>query len=316
MRRETTVLCSLLGMLLVAEVSVAQNESSLLGRWDLEVHRTQDHQASWMEVSKANGSLRVTFVGPVGEAAEGTQVTLQNGTLRFLVPKDPNEGRDLDTRYDVHSVTGGLVGSLHTMNGNTAWLTGERAPTYTPREDVRWSEPLNLFDGKDLNGWHFSDSKHSNWVVRDSTFRTTGHGADLISDGKFLDFKLHIEFNSGPHSNSGVYLRGRYEVQIETDSASEKASHHTGGVYGFLEPQPEQPREENVWQTFDVVFVGRTLTVVQNGITVIDHKDVPGITGGALDSREGEAGPVYLQGSEGGTTIFRRVILTPAAPKQ
>ena len=138
----------------------------------------------------------------------------------------------------------------------------------------------------------------------------------MISDGKFQDFKLHLEFQSGPNSNSGLYLRGRYEVQIETNSASEKASHHTGGVYGFIAPQPEQPRVPGVWQTYEVVLVGRTLTVVQNGVTIIDRKEIPGITGGALESQEGEPGPMYLQGSEDGITTFRNIVLTPAATTQ
>ena len=90
-------------------------------------------------------------------------------------------------------------------------------------------------------------------------------------------------------ANSGVFLRGRYEVQIETESASEPPSHHTGGVYGFLDPIPEQPRKADQWQSFDITLVGRTVTVVQNGVTVIDHKEIPGITGGALDSQRGIA---------------------------
>jgi hypothetical protein len=107
-------------------------------------------------------------------------------------------------------------------------------------------------------------------------------------------------------------LRGRYEVQIETDSASEPPSHHTGGVYGFLDPIPEQPRKADQWQSFDITLVGRTVTVVQNGVTVIDHKEIPGITGGALDSNEALPGPIYLQGSEVGRVAFRNIVITPA----
>jgi hypothetical protein len=101
---------------------------------------------------------------------------------------------------------------------------------------------------------------------------------------------------------------------VETDSAAEAASHHTGGVYGFLDPMPEQPRKDGVWQTFDITLVGRTLTVVQNGVTVIDHRDIPGITGGALDSEEGEPGPIYLQGSEEGKVRYRNIVIT--TPKE
>jgi hypothetical protein len=101
-------------------------------------------------------------------------------------------------------------------------------------------------------------------------------------------------------------------VQIETDSISEPPSHHTGGVYGFLTPQPELPRAPDTWQTFDITLVGRRVTLVQNGQTVIDNQEIPGITGGALDSHEGLPGPVYLQGSEEGHVLFRNITITPA----
>src|SRR2546429_8905775 len=123
---------------------------------------------------------------------------------------------------------------------------------------------------------------------------------------------LHVEFNCGENANSGVYLRGRYEVQIETDSIEEPPSHHMGGVYGFLDPTPELPRKPGTWQTYDITLVGRNVTVVQNGQTIIDNKEIPGITGGALDSHEELPGPIYLQGSEKGRVAFRSIVLTPA----
>ena len=142
--------------------------------------------------------------------------------------------------------------------------------------------------------------------------RHPGHGSELIGEQQFKDFKLHVEFNCEKDSNSGLYLRGRYEVQVETDSQAEPASHHTGGVYGFIAPSPELPRSPDKWQSFDITLVGRRLTVVQNGTTIINSQEIPGITGGALNSHEEEAGPIYLQGSEKGHVLFRKIILTPA----
>jgi hypothetical protein len=151
------------------------------------------------------------------------------------------------------------------------------------------------------------------WTVQDGTLVSPGNGPELISGTGVQDFKLHIEFNCGKNSNSGVYLRGRYEVQIETESEAEPPSHHTGGVYGFIAPSPELPRQADVWQTFDITMIGRRVTVVQNGKTIIDRQEIPGITGGALNSREGLAGPIYLQGSEKGHVAFRNIVLTPGA---
>jgi len=142
---------------------------------------------------------------------------------------------------------------------------------------------------------------------------TPDHGPEIVTIAKFQDFKLHLEFNctSADRANSGVYLRGRYEVQIETDSAQEPPSHHTCGVYGVIDPTPELPRKTG-WQTLDITLVGTTIVVVQNGRKIIDNKEIPGITGGALDSHEGLAGPIYLQGSEAGNVAFRNIVLTPA----
>jgi hypothetical protein len=164
-----------------------------------------------------------------------------------------------------------------------------------------------------LTGWHEDKPSASPvWKVENELLTTPGNGPELINNSKFEDFKLHVEFNCGPDSNSGLYLRGRYEVQIETESASEPPSHHTGGVYGFLAPTPELSRKPGEWQTFDITLLGRKVTVVQNGQTVIDNKEIPGITGGALDSHEELPGPIYLQGSEKGHVMFRSIVITPA----
>jgi hypothetical protein len=101
-------------------------------------------------------------------------------------------------------------------------------------------------------------------------------------------------------------------VQVEDDSIQEPPSHHMGAVYGFLAPDPEQPRRPGVWQTFDITLFGRWVTVLQNGQTIIGNKEIPGITGGALDSHEELPGPIYLQGDHGGIA-YRNIILTPAA---
>ncbi|MGA2097843.1 MAG: DUF1080 domain-containing protein [Candidatus Acidiferrum sp.] len=165
-----------------------------------------------------------------------------------------------------------------------------------------------------MTGWHEEKAGASPaWKVDNGVLITPGNGPELINNSKFEDFKLHLEFNCGPESNSGVYLRGRYEVQIETDSPTDPPSQRLGGVYGFLAPSPEPARTPDKWQAYDITLVGRMVTVVLNGTTIIDNKEIPGITGGALDSREGLPGPIYLQGSEKGHVKFRNITITPAA---
>jgi Domain of Unknown Function (DUF1080) len=291
--------------------SASASVKQFLGRWDLSVESPSRDLPSWIEVSEDQGHVKVVMVGVSDHATELKNADLKDGQLEFVSPKDEEGFRD-DTTFKGKVVGGRLVG-VATTPGGTFWhWTGRRAPSLKRTGAPKWGNPITLFDGKDFSGWRFSEPKHANWKVEDGTLVHDGNGAEIITTSKFEDFKLHLEFNCGEQSNSGVYLRGRYEVQVETDSADEPPSHHTGGVYGFLDPTPEQPRQAGAWQTFDITLIGRTVTVVENGKTVIDQKEIPGLTGGALDSHEELPGPIYLQGSEKGRVAFRNIVITPA----
>ena len=132
-----------------------------------------------------------------------------------------------------------------------------------------------------------------------------------MSDKLFTDFKLHIEFRYPKGSNSGVYLRGRYEVQIEDHKGVEPWYDKFSGVYGFIAPTEMTAKDPGEWQSYDITLVGRMVTVVANGVTVICNQEIPGITGGAINSREGEPGPLMIQGDHG-PIAFRNIVLTPA----
>jgi hypothetical protein len=183
-----------------------------------------------------------------------------------------------------------------------------------PPANLTWGAPITLFNGRDFGGWTFDNpAKASSWVVEEGCLVNKSAGSNIATERSFQDFKLHIEVNCPSNANSGVYLRGRYEVQIEDDSIQEPPSHHMGAIYGFLAPVPEQPRRSGVWQTFDITLVGRLVTVVQNGQTIINQQEIPGITGGAINSHEESPGPIYLQGDHGGIA-YRKIVLTPATP--
>jgi hypothetical protein len=180
-----------------------------------------------------------------------------------------------------------------------------------------WGEPITLFNGHDLASWHLSDAKAAvTWRVEDATLVSLGDGAELVTDRKFEDFKLHIEFNVAPGANSGIYLRGRYEVQVEHNSHPEAAERSLGGVYGFLAPSPMPAHTPGIWRTYDITLVGRRVTVALDGVTIIKDQEIPGVTGGALDTHEGQPGPLYLQGSENGRVAFRNIVVTPALSGQ
>jgi hypothetical protein len=290
----------------------AASAEPFLGRWDLTLKTPSREYPSWLEITQEGGQLKARFVSRWGHARPLPKVEVSNSHIMFVSPKEDEERKD-DMVFEGKLSGATLIGTTTGQDGIPWQWTGERAPDLKRKGAPKWGEPMSLFNSKDLSGWRASDpNATSTWKVENGTLVSPGHGAELITNTKFDDFKLHIEFNCAPKSNSGVYLRGRYELQIEDDPEPEGPTMRTGGVYGFLAASPEQPRRPGEWQTYDITLVGRVVTVVQNGQTIIDKQEIPGITGGALDSHEGLRGPIYLQGSEDGHVAFRNITITAA----
>lgn len=313
--RPTLLWLTFLLLLACAAYSAATPANSakpFLGRWDLTLKSPSGELPSWLELTLEGGELKAQFVGRWGNARPLPRADVADGQLTFVSPK-ADEGSKEDLVFKGKLSGKRLVGIVNGPDGTTWSWTGERAPSLKRTGSPKWGKPVQLFDGKNLRGWNpDKPNAQPQWTVVDGTLVSPGHGPELINNSKFRDFKLHIEFNCGAGANSGIYLRGRYEVQVEDNSIQEPPSHHTGGVYGFIAPNPEQPRKPGEWQSFDITLVGRTITVEQNGKTIIDHKQIPGITGGALESHEELPGPIYLQGSEDGHVAYRNIFLVPA----
>jgi hypothetical protein len=202
-----------------------------------------------------------------------------------------------------------LKGTLVFTDGKTYSWTAVRAPILKRTGEPSWGKPVKLFNGKDIKGWHAMGENQ--WVVEDGILRSKKSGANLVSDQTFTDFKLHVEFRYEKGSNSGVYLRGRYEVQISDDMGKEPWHGLFSAIYGFLTPNEMTAKAAGEWQSYDITLVGRTVTVIANGKTVICNQTIPGITGGAIDSKEGEPGPILFQGDHG-PIDFRNIVITPA----
>ena len=309
------MLMTLQGMARYGWAAAGPASQGFTGRWDLTLKTPAGDAPSWLEIMPAGAGLKARMTGRWGNARPLPRVSVKAGVLTFVSPK-AEEGSQADLVFHGKLEGGRLEGTVNAAGGGADWKwEGERAPSLMKSTPTRWGKPVSLFDGKDLKGWKMMGApggKGSVWTVKDGSLVSPGNGPELVSDHPVQDFKLHLEFNCGKDANSGVYLRGRYETQIETESQAEPASHHTGGVYGFLAPMPEQPRRADVWQTYDITLIGRTVTVVLNGKTVIDGKEIPGITGGALNSHEAEPAPIYLQGTEKGHVLFRNIVVTPA----
>jgi len=281
----------------------------LIGRWDITITTPSGTAPSWIEIdSSGRDALVGRIVGIVGSARPISELIAAGDSLRFAVPHQW-EGGDGDLRVVFRLQRDRLVGRMTFPDNKTYSWEGVRAPRMARLRAPVWGAPMTLLDQNDLTGWQPMGAPNQ-WVVRNGVLTSPKSGVNLRTARAFGDFKLHIEFRYPKGSNSGVYLRGRHEVQIEDDYGQEPDSHRFSGVYGFITPTEIAARPAGQWQTYDITLVGRMLTVVANGKQVICNREIPGITGGAIDSNEGAPGPLYLQGDHG-PIEYRNIVLTP-----
>lgn len=302
----TIGLAMVISFLLPVFLQAAPNP--LEGRWDIIVHEPGKDVPSWLEVRHSGlHTLVGRFVGSGGSARPISKVNFNNGKMSFSIPPQwESEDRDLSVEGTLQGDS--LTGTLTTPGGNQYSWSGYRAPELHRMTAPVWGKPITLFNGKDLKGWHALGENQ--WKAEDGILRSPKSGSNFVTDASFTDFKLHIEFRYQKGSNSGVYLRGRYETQIMDSKGLEPLSIYTGGIYGFLPPSENLAKEAGEWQSYDITLVGRMVSVDLNGKTVICNQEIPGITGGALDSNEGQPGPIYLQGDHG-PIDFRNIVITP-----
>ena len=283
---------------------------ALIGRWDLTVKREEGESPSWLEVKRSGRKTLVGyFVAHNGSARPVSKIDFNQGKVSFSIPPQWDDS-DKDMVFNGTLKDDKLSGTILSSMGKSEPFTGERAPALIREKAPEWGGPITLFNGKDLKGWHPEKGKNQ-WVADNGVLKSDKSGTNLITDSSYGDFKLHIEFRYPKGSNSGVYLRGRYEVQVQDDKGLPPSNVHFAGVYGFLTPNQMAALDPGEWQSFDITLVGRVITVVANGKNVITEQIIPGVTGGALNSREGEPGPIMLQGDHG-PVEFRNIILTPA----
>ena len=282
---------------------------SIEGRWDMTLYASGKTYPSWLEVEHSGFHTLVgRFVGIAGSARPIAKINYSNQKISFSIPPQWEAGADnLSVEGRVQGDS--LAGTLTAPDGKTYSWTAVRAPFLKTAKEPRWGKPIRLFNGRDLQGWRATGANQ--WLVQNGVLQSPHSGANLVSDASFQDFKLHIEFRYPQGSNSGVYLRGRYEVQITDSKANATSVSDCGAIYGFLPPSEQVAKAAGEWQSYDITLVGRMVTVVANGVTIICHAEIPGITGGALNSREGEPGPFLLQGDHG-PIEYRNIILTPA----
>jgi len=283
----------------------------VLGRWDITVDGSDGSYPSWMEIRlRTETQLMAEFVGRFGSKRHATQVSYTEDRLEVRIPAQyERDGEELVFIGALENDR--LTGYTHIDNGERSDWTGVRAPSLHRAAATKWGQPRALIQD-DLTGWlPRSESSVSCWTVANGVLSAAPPCVDLISAERFEDFRLQLEFRYPEGSNSGVYLRGRYEIQIQDDRDKAIDPLRIGGVYGFLAPRVNAAGSPGDWQTMNVELVGRRVTISLNGVEVVANREIPGITGGALDSREASAGPLMLQGDHG-PIEFRNVTITPA----
>jgi len=297
---------------LTAGMTVLQAQipgSEAAGRWDITIEGPDGPQPAWLEIETSGVSALVgRYVGPSGSARPVSEIEYagETQTYSFTIPPQWSQ-RENDPRFEFTLEGNQLEGWTTDPEGNKLQWTGVQAPSLEREGEPEWGEPVSLLD-ENLSQWIIPENNQ--FQMENGVMVNKESGGNLVTKEEFEDFKLHVEFRYPEGSNSGVYLRGRYEVQVMDSYGMEPDSHLLGGIYGFIDPTVNAAKKAGEWQSYDITLTGRVVTVVLNETEVVCNRPIPGITGGALDSNEGELGPIMLQGDHG-SVEFRNVTITP-----
>ena len=301
------------------------NAADYNGRWDLTVPGRPE--AWWLEVTDAGtDQIAGQFVGaPGGSMYEPDEISIVDGELVFHFGDRkyslPGEDLPWDERpprsatYHARIENGALNGWME-VDGypdTRQEFTGRRAPEITDHDDGTWreAETVELFNGQDLSGWTpMIAGKDLGWSVSGGILSNDPPANNLVSAQKFWNFKLHAEYRLYENSNSGIGLRSHYEVQILEDYGKPTDRHGHGAIYSRIAPSENASLPAGQWQNLDVTLIGRDVTVVLNGKTVIDKQPIEGLTAMAHLADEAEPGPISVQGDHLKIDI-RRLTVTP-----
>lgn len=313
----------------------AAADDALLGRWAL----TLPNAAGWLEVKKESNWLDGAVLWGGGSVLPLSSATIADGVLTATrvtdIERKDGSGKVVRKQQLTSTITAKVEGD--TLKGtrvsprpdgrgfDRVEFTGKRTPPLPPRPDlakVKFGEPIRLL-GKDLAGWKVKEANLKNaWSIENGTLvnrppaevpgQPKVRTANLRTEREFEDFNLKLEVNVPKGSNSGVYLRGIYEVQVFDSYQKPLDSHNMGAIYSRITPSVAAEKPAGEWQTLEMTLVDRHATVVLNGKTIIDNQPLLGCTGGAMWSDEFRPGPIYLQGDHGPVS-YRNIVLRPVA---
>ncbi len=291
--------------------TVGAQGAPFLGRWDITATTPKATYPYWLEVKEENGQLIGYFQDRWGSVRKLAEIARDGNDLVFSLGA-PKPGAPKPV-HRAHVENGRLVGELTTGTEKVPWI-GVRPPEWgraSANGTHTFGKDIELFNGRDLAGWRYEfTDKAPGWVVADGVMHNRTTGNNIISEQQFKDFRLVMEFKVENESNSGLYLRGRYELQVLDDAGKPPSVAGNMAIYGRVAPVVNASRPAGEWQTAEVTLVGNRLTVVLNGQKVHDDVAIDGTTGGALNSREGEPGPIMIQGDHSKIWV-RKLVVTP-----
>jgi len=313
----------------------ATTENAFLGTWALDV---EGGGVGWLNVHDEEGFLdaELLWIGgsvlPVSDvylSDDNTLVVTRTNEMTMTEEGAANERKHIRTytlriKKSGDQLQGTMTGPSWEGPGETTdTFTGKRMPPMPDTPDmanIKYGKPITLFNGKDLSGWKLTDPNQKNgFTVVDGKLTNNPvqpekgehlHYGNLRTDKEFKDFNLKLEVNVPEGSNSGVYLRGLYEIQVVDSYGKELDPHNMGALYSRITPSLAAEKPAGEWQTLDITLYDRHLTVVFNGKKIIDNQPMAGPTGGAISSDVLAPGPIYLQGDHG-TVAYRNIVLTP-----
>jgi len=344
MKTKTILFSAVITLMLVAacktEVKVEPVQktdiSEFLGQWTIDI---AGGSVGWLEVRQEEGYLDGEVLWGGGSVLPVSDIFLAKEHV-LIVQRSNNITRKKDEQGNavkIQVVTDWLEivkngdkidGVLLTPRRNgkgvdSTLFTGTLLPAPPPAPDlaaVKYGTPVTLFNGKDLTGWKLINEKQTNGfkvidgVLVNDPVQTEGAAhisyGNLRTEQEFEDFNLKLEINVPAGNNSGVYLRGMYEIQVVDSYKKQLDPHNMGAVYSRITPLSAAEKPGGEWQTLDITLCDRHATVILNGVKIIDNKPIYGPTGGAIKSDVFSAGPIYLQGDHGKVS-YRNMVLTP-----
>ena len=301
--------CYTVGLIAAAAVAVAApayaQANGFAGAWNI----TPDAPGAgvyWLDVKDDGGKVTVMFLNRGGSPVAAENVKISNGELTFMVGGTAQNRPTATFRADGNKLTG-TVGKVS--------VKGERPATWgacDANASHTMGRPVALFDGKSLDAWVVQmKDKPIMWKIEDGVMTNDPHGNNLVSKEKFKDFRLQAEYKLSEKGNSGIYLRGRYEMQVLDDfGRTDDREHGHMSIYSAKAPMVNASKKAGEWQTAEITVVGNCVSATLNGQKIHDNSKIVRITGGALDARETEPGPIMIQGDHE-KVWYRKIVVTP-----